>query len=552
MYKLTLILKYLRRKLGPMFAALAVMLCTAMVIIVISVMGGFLDLLQTSAKQLTGDVSVQARSMTGFAHYEELMTRIEALNEVEAATPVVATFGMINLDGHTIGVNIMGIKPEGFSKIVRYKDTLMWSGQDMLKRYQVEDERAEVVPPAFDLEAMAMTLEPGKHIEGIGQPGVVIGVEVNPYQYRDAEGQYNFSNSAAHQSAALTVLPLTERGAPAELGPSYTNAIVLNEFKSGLYEIDKSQVFVRFEVLQELLGMGRSENQAFDPETGEPIPGKKSVKPARASEIVVKGAEGYTLEQVHAAVQDTVQNFELIPANSYAIAVRTWEQRHAQFINAVKNEKGMVTFLFIIISIVAVVMVATTFYMTVLEKTRDIGVLRAVGASQGGIMGLFLGYGLAVGVVGALLGLVLAVSIVWNLNEIQYWLANHLGVSAHFAWCAFGGGLIGVVVGATLGYSRRKALKFAMLAGLAMFVLGLAGAWVSIELVEDLSYKLNEAISFKMWDPQTYFFDRIPDKVKFYDAFFIVMGAILSSVIGALIPAVLAARLDPVEALRYE
>jgi len=552
MYKLTLILKYLRRKLGPMFAALAVMLCTAMVIIVISVMGGFLDLLQTSAKQLTGDVSVQARSMTGFAHYEELMAEVLALDEVEAATPVVSTFGMINLDGHTIGVNIMGIQPESFSKIVRYEDTLMWSGQDMMDTYAAEGDRAKTAPEEYDLETMSMTLEPAGYLKRADQPGVVIGVEVNPYQYRNTEGQYDFRNSATHQSAALTVLPLTERGAPAELGPSYTNAVVLNEFKSGLYEIDRSQVFVRFDVLQKLLGMEHSESPAFDKETGEPIPDKTSIKPARTSEIVVKGAQGYTLEQVHTAVQDTVLNFELIPANQYAIAVRTWEQRHAQFINAVKNEKGMVTFLFIIISIVAVVMVATTFYMTVLEKTRDIGVLRAVGASQGGIMGLFLGYGLAVGVVGALLGLALAVSVVWHLNEIQYWLANHLGISAHYAWCAVGGALIGAIVGSFVGFSRRKALKFALIAGIALFILGLAGAWVSLAQVEDLSFKLNEAISFKMWDPQTYFFDRIPDKVKFYDAFFIVLGAILSSVVGALIPAVLAARLDPVEALRYE
>lgn len=554
MYKLTLILKYLRRKLGPMFAALAVMLCTAMVIIVISVMGGFLDLLQTSAKQLTGEVSVQARSMTGFAHYEELMERIASLDEVEVATPVVSTFGMINLDGHTIGVNIMGIEPEGFSRIVRYKDTLMWSSEDMLKAHGVEAGGTEgvPVPPSFDLEAMSMTLEPAGYLEELGQPGVVIGIEVNPYQYRDTEGQYSFNNSARHQSAALTVLPLTERGAPAELGPSYTNAIVLNEFKSGLYEIDKSQVFVRFDVLQGLLGMGRSESQAFDPETGEPIPGKKSIKHARASEIVVKGAEGFTLEQVHTAVQGTVDQFELIPAKRFALAVRTWEQRHAQFINAVKNEKGMVTFLFVIISVVAVVMVATTFYMTVLEKTRDIGVLRAVGASQGGIMGLFLGYGLAVGVVGALLGLVLAVSVVWHLNEIQYWLANHLGVSAHYAWCAAGGALIGAIIGGAVGFPRRKALRFGAFAGAALLLLGIIGAWISLNQVEDLALKLNNAISFKMWDPQTYFFDRIPDKVKFYDAFFIVLGAILSSVVGALIPAVLAARLDPVEALRYE
>ncbi|MCC7407277.1 MAG: hypothetical protein IT442_04350, partial [Phycisphaeraceae bacterium] len=41
MYVLTLILRYLRRKLAPMFAVLAVTLCTAMVVIVVSVFGGF-------------------------------------------------------------------------------------------------------------------------------------------------------------------------------------------------------------------------------------------------------------------------------------------------------------------------------------------------------------------------------------------------------------------------------------------------------------------------------------------------------------------------------
>ncbi len=548
MYKLTLILKYLHRKLGPMFAALAVMLCTAMVIIVISVMGGFLDLLQTSARQLTGDVSVMARSMTGFAYYEELAEQIEELPEVSAVSSVVTTFGMINLDGQTMGVNIMGIEPTDFSKIVRYEDTLMWSADDVYDRLGVQREGSGATPAGFDLHAQAMALKPAS----IDMPGVVIGVEVNPWHYRDKQGQYDFGNSAVQQEAAITVLPLTERGAPAEIGPSYLKAAVINEFKSGLYDIDKSQVFVRFEVLQKLLGMDRKESQAFDPETGDEIPGATSVKQARASEIVVKGAEGYTLAQVHSAIQRTVSGFAEAHPNLVAPAVRTWEQRHAQFINAVKNEKGMVTFLFIIISIVAVVMVATTFYMTVLEKTRDIGVLRAVGASQVGIMSLFLGYGLAVGVVGSFLGLALAVSVVWHLNEIQFWLANHLGVSAHYAWCAGGGALIGAVVGGAIGYPKRKTLRNAMILATLLLLIGLIGAWVSLDQVEDLAYKLNHAISFKMWDPQTYFFDRIPDKVKFYDALFIGLGAILSSVIGALIPAIFAARLDPVEALRYE
>jgi lipoprotein-releasing system permease protein len=547
MYKLTLILKYLRRKLGPMFASLAVMLCTAMVITVISVMGGFLTMLQDSAQQLTGDVSVLARSMTGFAHYEDLVEQIDALPEVEAVTPVVSMFGMVNIDGQTIGVNVMGIEPEGFSRIVRYEDTLQWSAEDMFKRYGIDHDKAQAIPPLLDLHAMSMTLKP----HGIDMPGIVIGIEVNPWHYRDEQGQYDFGNSAVHQQATLTVLPLTESGAPAEIGPTYAKAFILNEFKSGLYDIDKGQVFVRFDVLQKLLGMDRREGKMFDPETGADLPGV-SVKPARTSELVMRGAEGYTLEEVQLAVEREVTAFAEAHPDIVPPAVRSWRQRHAHFINAVKNEKGMVTFLFIIISVVAVVMVATTFYMTVLEKTRDIGVLRAVGASQAGVMSLFLGYGLAVGVVGSVLGLALALAIVWHLNEIQYWLANGLGVSAHYAWCAAAGVLIGALVGGMIGYPRRKALRYGALAALVLMLLGLVGAWVSLGQAEDLAFNLNRAISFKMWDPQTYFFDQIPDTVKFYDALFITLGAIMSSVIGALIPAVLAARLDPVEALRYE
>ena len=197
MYKLVLILKYLRRKLGPMFAALAVTICTMMVIIVISVMGGFLTMLQDSAQQLTGDVSVMARSLTGFAHYEELQKRLQALPEVEAVTPVVSTFGLVNISGQTIGVNIMGIEPESFAKIVRYEDTLQWSTEDVMKRYGIRPGDPGSDSPGLDLRAEAMDLRP----HNVDMPGMVIGIEVNPYHFRDERGKYSFGNSAVHSEA---------------------------------------------------------------------------------------------------------------------------------------------------------------------------------------------------------------------------------------------------------------------------------------------------------------------------------------------------------------
>ena len=65
---------------------------------------------------------------------------------------------------------------------------------------------------------------------------------------------------------------------------------------------------------------------------------------------------------------------------------------HAMALGAVQKEKGLLTFLFGVISVVAVVLILVIFYMIVLEKTRDIGTLRALGASQLGIASIFLGY----------------------------------------------------------------------------------------------------------------------------------------------------------------
>src|SRR5918992_5414961 len=98
MYKLHLILKYLRKRRIAWVSLLAVMLCTAMVLVVISVMGGWLRMFRQSFHGLSGDVIVEGNSLSGFAHYDEMVDRIEKLPEVEAAIPTIQTFALININ----------------------------------------------------------------------------------------------------------------------------------------------------------------------------------------------------------------------------------------------------------------------------------------------------------------------------------------------------------------------------------------------------------------------------------------------------------------------
>ena len=84
----------------------------------------------------------------------------------------------------------------------------------------------------------------------------------------------------------------------------------------------------------------------------------------------------------------------------------TWEDKQGPLLAAIAIEKGILNVLLFMIVGVAGFGILAIFSMIVVEKTRDIGILKSLGASNGGVMKIFLGYGLLLGVVGAGLGTV--------------------------------------------------------------------------------------------------------------------------------------------------
>ena len=99
MYKLLLIFKYLRKRRIAWVSLVAVMMCTAMVIVVISVMGGWLAMFRESFHGVNGDVIVTRQSLTGFPYYQEMLQQIRKVPGVRGAAPVLHTFGLINVYG---------------------------------------------------------------------------------------------------------------------------------------------------------------------------------------------------------------------------------------------------------------------------------------------------------------------------------------------------------------------------------------------------------------------------------------------------------------------
>src|SRR5262245_30679299 len=125
MYKLHLILKYLRKRRIAWVSLLAVMLCTTMVLVVISVMGGWLRMFRDSFHGLGGDVIVASRTLSGFAYYEEMIKEIEKLPEVEAAAPVIRTFALMKINnGPPDAVQVLGYPIDRITRINQFAESL--------------------------------------------------------------------------------------------------------------------------------------------------------------------------------------------------------------------------------------------------------------------------------------------------------------------------------------------------------------------------------------------------------------------------------------------
>ena len=461
MYKLHLILKYLRRRRIAWVSLIAVMLCTTMVIVVISVMGGWLRMFRESFHNISGDVLVQGRSLLGFPHYQQMIKQIEALPEVQTAAPVIRTWGFVNVNNQIRqGVSVIGYpanigQVNGFTKsLFRMEDAKELSFKLPLPADEYRP------PPGFDPRG-----KDPKTWDGMIAGDALIGFN------KDAHGKIDRPLDVLyHAFAVLTVVPISaEKAAPELTDKTMRFYWLVDDSRTNVSFQDANTVYVPFEALQRDLQM--------DGQGGEP---------ARTTDIQIALKPGASLGQAREKIAQIVDQVtdQFGRDFHYPYTVMTWQETHARFLGQVEKEKVLMTFLFGIISVVAIFLIFCIFYMIVVEKTRDIGIVKSVGATSSGVAGIFLGYGASIGIVGAGLGLLASFLIVHNIN------------------------------------------------------------W--------LHAKLGELMGIQLWSADTYLFDTIPSTMNPREVSVILVVAIFSSIVGALVPAIRAARMHPVEALRWE
>ncbi len=82
--------------------------------------------------------------------------------------------------------------------------------------------------------------------------------------------------------------------------------------------------------------------------------------------------------------------------------------------------------------------------------------------------------------------------------------------------------------------------------------MGLGVGWLIVHNINTLHSLMARILGIQIWNPEVYVFDTIPNTVDPKAAAIIFVVAIVSSVLGAVVPAIRAAQLNPVEALRFE
>ena len=199
MYHALLTNRYLTTRLIPLIAVAAVGLCVALVIIVVSVMTGFLDMVKNSGRALMGDVVI-SYPLAGIPYYERLLERIEALPEAASATPVVDGFGLLKMPypvgerKQTREVQVWGIDAKSFAQVTGangYPSTLYWRPPtaDELEAMGDNDYRrglAEAEGLLDQTRADGLRL---RH-DGVGENVVVLGMHVSIGNERQRDGSY--------------------------------------------------------------------------------------------------------------------------------------------------------------------------------------------------------------------------------------------------------------------------------------------------------------------------------------------------------------------------
>ena len=350
----------------------------------VSIMGGFGADLKRKILDNNAHMKIEVRASGGVDDWEPLLERVRLVKGVQAATPIVAGEAMASSTANRAGTLIRGVDPDTIGTVVALLDNIE------VGKFEYLTSPAKLVDLPPD-EVIGIGRGGQKYVRGpkvrrFGKdsidpdvqralepvyPGIIVGRELaKTLRLRVAD-------------EVTLVSPLGDLG-PMGVLPRTRRFRVAAIFYTGMYEYDSSHVYMKMEDAQEFLDM-----------------------PGRVSALEIKVSDAERVDPVTERVRSVVKRKDMV--------VRDWKTLNKNLFSALKLEK-IVTFMILTIAItVASYCIICTLLLMVTEKSKEIAILKALGASDGAVLRIFMVEGMIIGAIGTVFGVITGLVTVLGL-----------------------------------------------------------------------------------------------------------------------------------------
>ncbi len=370
-FSLFLALRYLKPKrtflsIITLISVIGVTLGVTVLILVISVMTGFDRELQRKVIDFDAHILVSTEDV--MRNWRELTVKLNNTPGVVATAPFIQGPVIVEFQNRRLAPMIRGIAPQEEEAVIP------------LKKF--------IVRGKLDLEGDSTVLG----IELARKLGIDVGDKLTVYSPGNLNEILNGIKkleNAKGDKEKEAIDELRDVILPKEL-------TVTGIYETGHYLHDSEFLLVPIYVGQELYGLG------------DALHG-----------ITVKTSDPFRAAEVKARIQKFLEPPEY---------VQTWQDMNKQYFEAIRLERNVMFFLLFFIVVVAAFGIMSTLITVTVQKRREIGIMKAIGANIWQIVWVFLGQGIVVGLFGTLTGLGLGMTLIRYRNEFSHWLATVLHV----------------------------------------------------------------------------------------------------------------------------
>jgi lipoprotein-releasing system permease protein len=329
--------------------------------VVLSVMSGFEADLKKKILGAQAHGHVMKYGEAEFTEWGEVRERLLAVPGIRGATPFLYNEVMLAQGGNLTGAILKGIDADTVGTVTDLAANVQDGRLEWLKRPEEIARRPREGEPAAAPARRPL-------------PGIVVGREL-------ARGLRVFVGDTVD-----VVSPLGDLG-PAGPQPKSRSFRVAAIFYSGMYEFDSKFAYIDLREAQRFFG------------TGDAVTG-----------IEVKVAD---VDLARATMSRALASLD-----GYPYRVKDWGEMNRNLFSALMMEKVVMAVILGFIVLVASFIIVATLIMLVLEKTREIAVLKSMGASVASVMKIFVAEGLVIGAIGTVFGLTLGLGTCLLIDKV--------------------------------------------------------------------------------------------------------------------------------------